>query len=305
VTSPAPSPMRGRRRGTGPQPYDFRRPNSLSREHVRALQIASETFARQASTVLTTTLRTVSTVTPLSTEQLSYGEYVRSVPDPSFLALHTVAPLAGTGILALPLATAMRWVDRLLGGQGTGPQPTRAFTEIETLLLLSTAQRVLRELTYAFEAVVRLSPEVTSLQVNPQFAQVAAPSDVVVVTGYEMRIGDEDCLASLCLPLAPLLPHLEASAARGRPDRAGDGGAAAAVARRLEEVPVDVRVRFTPVQVSSSTVLRLTVGDVLPLRHPVTEPLAVTAADVTCARAVPGVQGKRLACLVVDPGGPR
>src|SRR5262249_3396485 len=93
-TAPAPptpvaaaAPGSGGRRNAGPQPYDFRRPNKFNRDHVRALQIVSETFARQMTTVLATTLRAVSTVTLGAVEQLTYDEYVRGVPNPSYLAI--------------------------------------------------------------------------------------------------------------------------------------------------------------------------------------------------------------------------
>ena len=63
----------------GPQPFDFRRPNKFSRDHVRALQIVNETFARQFGTILSTTLRAVSTVTLAGVEQMTYDEYVLSL----------------------------------------------------------------------------------------------------------------------------------------------------------------------------------------------------------------------------------
>ena len=65
------------------QPFDFRRPSKFSRDHTRALQVVHETFARQFSTVLATTLRTPSNVTLTSVEQLTYDEYIAALPNPS------------------------------------------------------------------------------------------------------------------------------------------------------------------------------------------------------------------------------
>jgi flagellar motor switch protein FliM len=78
VTTASRSPGRISRRGqgAGPSPYDFRRPIKLSREHVRTLQIAFETYARSCGTLLTTRLRAVSNVSLISIEQLNYDEYV-------------------------------------------------------------------------------------------------------------------------------------------------------------------------------------------------------------------------------------
>ncbi len=133
-----------------PVVYDFRRPNKFTREHVRALQIASETFARQFTTVLSTTLRTVSQVQAKGIHQLTYDEYILDVPNPTYLAILSLPPLAGASIFHLPLPVVMTAVDRLLGGPGTGPSLHRPLTEIEQSLVRDLLGRVLRELAYAF-----------------------------------------------------------------------------------------------------------------------------------------------------------
>ena len=290
------------RRGGGPQPYDFRRPSSLSREHLRALHLAYETFARQASTVFTTRLRAVSQVTLSEVEQVSYDDYIRGLGSTAFLAVHTCEPLPGAGILALDLRTAMRCVDRLLGGPGTGDQPDRAFTDIESTLLRGLAQRLLQEIPYAFEAITPLSATVTALEANPQFVQVAAPSDVMVVATFDVRVDEADSIASLALPLAPLLPALDAAVARNRHSHEGAAADVGLQIRaRLAEAPVAVSVHFQPVRVPSRVVLDLAVGDVLPLGHLVTLPLSVSTDDVECAQAVPGARGNHLACRIVGP----
>jgi flagellar motor switch protein FliM len=127
-------------------PYDFRRPNKFNREHQRALQIASETFARQFTTVLSTTLRAVSQVQVSSVGQVTYDEYIRDIPNPSYLAVLSLAPLPGSSLLHLPLPVVMTAVDRLLGGTGTGPAPVRSLTDIEDGLAKGLVARVLREL---------------------------------------------------------------------------------------------------------------------------------------------------------------
>ena len=208
-----PSPSGGtggrKRRKSGPQPFDFRRPSKFSRDHARALQIVHETFARQFTTILSTTLRSVSQVTVSSVDHVSYDEYVRSSPELAFLAILNIDPLPGAGILQLPLDIAMAAIDRLLGGTGQGGQPSRALTDIESSLLRELVQRVLRELDYSFESLVKTSTSIVQLESNPQFAQVAAASDMVVVATYDVRIGHKDSTASLCIPFTALQPVLE------------------------------------------------------------------------------------------------
>src|ERR1700710_2639614 len=119
-----------RRGSSGPTAYDFRRPIKLSREHVRTLQIAFETYARSCGTLLTTRLRVVSSVTLASIEQLNYDEYVASLENPTVIAVVSIDPLSGTVLLELSSSVAMTAIDHLLGGPG-GPQPQRPLTEVE------------------------------------------------------------------------------------------------------------------------------------------------------------------------------
>ena len=164
--------------------------------------------------------------------------------------------------------------------------------------------RVLRELDYAFESLVKTSTSIVQLESNPQFAQVAAASDMVVVATYDVRIGSKESTASLCIPFAALQPVLEQVSGNALfADRKGvdPEESARAVAARLTGVPVDVAVRFDAVTLTSTEILDLQLGDVLPLRHPVNAPLSVVAAGRTCAAAVPGSKGRRLAFMIVHP----
>lgn len=297
------TPGASRRASAGPRPYDFRRPNKLSRDHVRLLQIAGETFARQFGTVLTTSLRSVTTVSLASVEQLTYDEYIRMMDSPSFVAVLSLEPLESAGVLHLPLGTAMLVVDHLLGGSGTGDQPQRALSDIEQGLVRTVVERLLHELAYALDSLTRVQPAVVQIESNPNFAQVATSSDMMVVQSFDVRLGTSESVVSLCLPLNSLSPALDAatSPTLGSRDPDALGRFRHGLRQRLVDVPVEVSVRFAPVTMASADVVDLRPGDVVRLPHPVTDPLTVTASGVTTAYAVPGARGRRLACRIVPP----
>jgi len=286
-----------------PLSYDFRRPNKFTREHVRALQIASETFARQFTTVLSTTLRTVSQVQAKGIHQLTYDEYIREVPNPTYLAILSLPPLAGASIFHLPLPMVMTAVDRLLGGPGSGLAVTRPPTEIEQSLTRDLLGRVLRELAYAFESLTALEPVVIHQESNPQFAQIGSPSDMVIVFVYDLRIGGLAGEATLCVPFASLQPVLDDVAANsllaGRVEADADS-VRGALAGRMGGAPVTVTVSFQPVALTLSDIVDLRPGDVLPLDHRVNEPLEVSVGGVPRFTARPGLRGKRLACVITS-----
>lgn len=292
------------RRGsrTEPRAYDFRRSTKLSRKHVRSLEIVFETFARQWETLMTSSLRTLTTVNVSSIEELTYDEYVSRLNTPTMVNVLSVQPMAGAGIFELSMNSAMVSVDRLLGGPGTGEQPQRPLTDIEAGLLRTIVTRVLGELRYAFEPMARMEPEVTAVEYNPQFVQAAAAADVLIVAGFELRIGGSESPATLCLPFASLFPLLEiAIGANSDRDRiAAPVATPVRVEDRLSAVPIPVSVGFAPTVFTPRTLVSLAVGDVLRLDHLTSAPLIVTAADVTFAHAVPGTRGQLLACRVVD-----
>ena len=283
--------------------YDFRRPNKFTREHVRALQIASETFARQFTTVLSTTLRTVSQVQAKGIHQLTYDEYIRDVPNPTYLAILSLAPLAGASIFHLPLPVVMTAVDRLLGGPGTGPALHRPLTEIEQSLMRDLLGRVLRELAYAFESLTTLEPAVMHQESNPQFAQIGSPSDMVIVFVYDLRIGGQSGEATLCIPFTSLQPVLDEVAANSLLAGRVEADAEAvreSLATRMGGAPVTISVSFPPVTLALSDIVDLRPGDVLPLEHPVDAPLEVSVGGLPRFAARPGRRGKRLACVITS-----
>ena len=141
--------------------------------------------------MLATTLRAGASCAFGKVEQLTYDEYVRSLPNPSYMVILSLNPLPGAALLQFPLPITFAAVDRLLGGTGDAASPKRPLTEIEQNLMRSVVDRALRELEYAYETLVRVEAEIVQQEFNPQFAQIAAPSDMVLVVSFEMRIGEK------------------------------------------------------------------------------------------------------------------
>lgn len=298
---------RGAHRTGVPLPYDFRRPNKFSREHQRALQIASETFARQFTTLLSTTLRTVSQVQVSSVSQMTYDEYIQEIPNPSYLAVLSMNPLPGPAVLHLPLPMIMTVVDRLLGGTGTGAIPQRPLTDIEDNLMKVLLGRVLRELSYAFEALIHIDPQILLHESNPQFAQAAAATDMVIVLAFDVRIAAVSGEATLCLPFAamqPILDEVTANSHLAGREVTDPAVLRAAIQQRVGDAPVEVAVRFGEIGLTGREVIALRAGDVVPLRHRTDQPLAVCVAGVDRFAALAGRRGNRLACVLVDPDAP-
>ncbi|MGI4894701.1 MAG: flagellar motor switch protein FliM [Janthinobacterium lividum] len=291
---------RSRRRGV-PVPYDFRRPTKLSRQHARVLEITYEAFCRQWATLLSSTLRTTVQVELDGIQQYSYDEYAASLPMPSVMSVFDPEPLAGAGVLHLDNALVLSCIERMLGGPGAPEQPTRVLTDIEAVLTRGMIERTLVELASSLATLVDLKPRLTSIEQNPQFAQAAAATDVMIVATFHVQVEQSGGAATLAMPLDPLSAALSAAELRvASPeelrlrrlmrDRLDD---------HLEHIPVDVSVRLKAAQMRPDEILSLIPGDVLRLPHRAEEPLEVVASGALVASAVAGSRGSRLACLIV------
>lgn len=282
--------------------YDFRRPIQLSREHARILQLGLDGFAKQATTVFTSTLRTVCSVTLSSIEQQTYSDYVQSLGASTYMTIFRPEPITGSGILEMPVEATMVCVDHLLGGPGSPHQPDRPLTEIEGVVVSGFVTRLLGELRYSLEGVVTMEPQVVGVEYSPQFAQAAAAGDIMVVATFDLKIGDRDFRMTFTLPFSGLHPHLmtaSAPTAMSDRERAKQAMVAALLQEQFQQVPLDVVVRLRHTTVHPEDVSTLAVGDVIRLAHPAAAPLDVTVDDVVFAHATPGTHGRRLAAQIV------
>lgn len=299
------APSRGRRRGrtSEPVPYDFRRPIQLSREHSRTLQLAFDGFARQATTVFTSSLRTVCAVTLLDIEQRTYAEYVDSLDSQTYMTLFSADPLPGVCMMEMPMFAVFSAVDHMLGGPGSANQPDRPLTEIESAVARNIIDRLLGEMQYYFSSIVTIHPEFLRVEYNPQFAQVAATADVMVVFTFELKINEREHRMTVCMPFSGLGSHL-AHAAQPGPlsdrERNHRAAAAATLQQQFDRVPVQVSVRLRSTNLGPAQITSLRPGDVLRLDHLASAPLEVTVAGNTFAHATAGTRGHKLAALIVD-----
>jgi len=284
--------------------YDFRRPITLSREKARLLTIAFETFARQASTVMTSALRSVCEVELLSVDQVTYSEYVETLGDLTYMTVFSMDPVPQPAVLETPLAVTMTCIDNLLGGSGSAEQPERPLTALESAVVGRLYERLVAEVRYALSTLVVVDPKITTVEYSPQLAQVAGASDVVVVARHTLRMRGGEFPLSICMSFTGLLPYLNEADATGpvsERDRLLREDSSTRLAAGLQEIPVDVSVRFRTTSADPIELAGLQVGDVVRLKHPAQAPLDITAADVVFAHATPGSQGRRLAALVVTP----
>ncbi|MCK5736926.1 MAG: flagellar motor switch protein FliM, partial [Spirochaetaceae bacterium] len=160
--------------------WDFRRPDKFSKEQIRTVSFMHETFARLTTTSLAAQLRSMVHVHVASVDQLTYEEFLRSIPSPTALAVINMDPLTGSAILEIDPAITFTIIDRLFGGPGEGAKINRELSEIERAVMESIIVRILGNMREAWSQVIDLRPRLGQIETNPQFVQIVPPTEMVV-----------------------------------------------------------------------------------------------------------------------------
>lgn len=295
--------------------YDFRRPTTFAREHVRSLAVAHEVFVRRFASGLNGALRTVVQMEPVSVEQMSYDDYIRSMPNPTVLTTVGLAPLPAAAVLEMNVQLALVLVDRMLGGQGLPVAPRRP-TEVETHLLHELVGNGLEAFRETFKPLADVTPSVGHVDYNPQLVQVVAPSEVVLLLTYRVTIAQgarAEGLLTICYPystLGPALGQLASSLWLDPALPAASGTAGAPLRDKVPAVPLRLAVQADSIRVPAREMAALQPGHVLQLDHRADEPLRGVVGGVDVVAGHIGRRGRRLAFQIhgwraqPEPDGP-
>ena len=191
--------------------YDFKRPDKFSKDQIRTIAIMHETLARLTTTSLSAQLRCLSHMRLAAVDQLTYEEFIRSVPNPTTIGIVKMRPLKGSAVLEIDPAIYFAIIDRIFGGQGTAQAPQRDLTNVESDVMRVVIERLLANLGEAWSVILDLKPELGQIETNPQFAQILPPTEMVVLVTIEARIGEATGMINLCIPyitIEPIVPKL-------------------------------------------------------------------------------------------------
>lgn len=254
--------------------YDFRRPDKISKDQQRTLQVLHEAFAHVFASTISGYLRTQVQIELVSIEQLPYEEYIRSI-SASLVNILNVSPLTGQMIFEVDLRILFVMLDRLLGGTGEGGlKQGKDITDIEKVLADTIVRRALKDLSSAWENVVPLDFETVSVETNAQFVQIVPNNDTVILVLFELHMGDHQGAMSLCIPyvlIKPIVTKLNAQRWFAIGAKKASTQMIKQMALRLRETTkVPCVAKLGASHITVGTLNTMQVGDVIPLTIPPT-----------------------------------
>jgi len=259
--------------------YDFKRPERVSKDQMRSLQTLHEQFARNFGASLSGFLRTIVEVKVATCEQMTYGEFISALPNPTSFNLIDSDVLAGQMCMELSPLIIYPIIDRLLGGTSQDLFiPQRPMTQIESRLISNVTNRGLEALSEAWAGVKGMTFAISSTESNPQLVQIVPPNEVVVVIGFEVKMSNRAGTMSLCIPYNVIEPVMEAVSAQnwfssGAVGR--DPGFEGRLSGSLAGAGVSVSGVLARTTISLRDLANMAAGDLIMTETPVSKPMVL------------------------------
>ena len=186
---------------TKAEAYDFRRPDRIAKNQLRAIHQLHENFARSLASSLSAYLRAYAAVNLVSVEQLSFTQFTQRLPAPTTLISLGMKPFDGNALLEINPSLVFPVLEMLLGGTGkVSTKISREITEIEQSILDGLLRIILHDLRSAWLGVTNIEFSIESHETEPQLLQILAPNEAVVAISIEVRIGDTAGMMNIGIP---------------------------------------------------------------------------------------------------------
>ncbi len=252
--------------------YDFKRPERVSKDQMRSLESIHEGFARNLGASLSGFLRTIVEVRIATIEQLTYSEFIHSLPNPTNFNLLTAEPLEGQMCLEISPLIIYPIIDRLLGGSSSDMFiPQRPLTMIELRLAKHITDRALNCLTEVWSNLVEIKYALAEVESNPHLVQIVAPNEVVVVIGFEIKMSARVGTMSLCIPFNVIEPVMSKLATQGwlaYQKRAAAEDKSEQIGGLLKKAPLGLTVYVAQTTITVRDLVALQPGDIIQTAKP-------------------------------------
>jgi flagellar motor switch protein FliM len=286
---------------TPSQTYDFSKPNKFTKDHIRGLQRIHEQFCRTYAGLMSAKLRARLELSVSSITQLTFGDYVRSLPNPSVLSMFEVSPLQGTIVIQFTPEIAFVLHDRLCGGPGRLPERTRSLTDIEIAVFRKQVLHAINNLLAdAWTDVHPLQFNLAGIENNPQFLQIASDRDVVALVTLSFKLNELQDMVTICLPYRTLEPVMGSltQARMFESLQAPDPAQIERLKAKVRSAVVPVEVELGSAVVTVQDLLDLDVGDVIVLDRTRNETIDVRIGSLNKFKATPGRIGDKFGVVI-------
>jgi flagellar motor switch protein FliM len=285
------------------KPYDFRSPQKFSKDHIRTLELIHDNYARIISNYLTAQVRTNVKVKIESVQQITYEEFIHSVPNPTILTIFKMPPLNGSVLFETNPQFVFEIIDVLLGGRGIGKYKLREFTDIDKNIIKVVNTGLISNLRLAWEDVLEVQTEIEGLETNPALNQTLAPNEPVALITFSVEMGKSSTFINMCIPylsIEKVLDKLVVQYWFQDNDEDIINESREKLRERLNIVNMKLSAVLGTADITVNDFLSLNVGDVITLNEKSSSPVNLTVEDKPYCYGKPGIIGKNMGIQILD-----
>ncbi len=301
-------PADGYNTGVDVRPHDLAAEDSSLGVNLASIDMVNERFIRQFRLGMLEVLRVSPRINPTRAQIMKFGEYLKDLRSPLSVNILRANPLRGYSMAVIEPTVIFSSLDSFFGGFGRGVgqlPPGRLFTPTETRIIKLILQILFRSFKEAWGPLLAIDFEHVSSEINPQFAQIADESDLVVVSRFEAESNSSTGFIDMVIPYMSLKPIRDLLRSRLQ---SGDGNEESdkiwkeELDQAVQDASVEAVVSLGTLQVSLAQLRSLSVGDVLPFRKP--DHARMTIGDKPVFDVEVGSLGTSAAVLVFNPVSP-
>ncbi|NOX91793.1 MAG: flagellar motor switch protein FliM [Gammaproteobacteria bacterium] len=281
--------------------YDFTTQDRIVRGRMPTLEMVNERYARLFRISIFNLLRRSAEISVGGVQMLKFSEYVHSLFVPTSLNMVRIKPLRGTALFVLDPRLVFMIVDNYFGGDGRfhAKIEGREFTPTELRVVEMILEQVFIDLKEAWAPVMQLDFVKQNSEVNPQFANIVSPSEVVVVNTFHVEIEGGGGDFHITLPysmLEPIRELLDAGVQSDRDDT--DDRWAESLREEVKTAMVNLSCTLAETEISLRDIMEMKPGDVIPLAVP--DLVTMNAEGVPVFRGKYGVSRGSMAVKIVE-----
>ena len=288
--------------------YDFKHPARVNKDQLRTLENLHDNFARLLSSTFSGAMRAVVDVETAFVDQTTYAEFIMSLSNPSCSYQFTLGPTNGQAILDFAMPVTFAFVDRVFGGKGSSQGlDARQLSQIEMGVFAKVVKRVIEDLEATWEPILRVEISDIELETNPEFMQITAASEIVILLAFEINSANASGLVSLCYPfftLESILPRL-GQQTYVRHNRTNREELIRQNEARLDNTEVPLCAELGSARLKVRDARSVAVGDTLVLDTATNEPALIYVGDepkfLGLPYGKPGSKMKVVISEVLDP----
>lgn len=260
--------------------YDFTSQDRIVRGRMPTLEMINERFARYFRTSLFNMLRRSPEISVGGVQMLKFAEYVHSLFVPTSLNLVHIRPLRGTGLFVFDPKLVFIVVDNFFGGSGKfyNKIEGREFTQTESRIIEMMLQKAFVDMQEAWSPVMKVDFSYQSSEVNPHFANIVSPTEVVVISTFHVELDGGGGDLHVTIPYSMLEPIRELLDAGTVSDRTEtDERWTTALKEDIKSADIRMKSTLVEVELTVADVLRMKAGDIIPFEFP--ETVTLTTDD--------------------------